>query len=233
MSTPADDRPDWLKNYVPDTRRGNPAWEQGMPSPNAAGRPRGIVDRRNAIAQELARRGKEVAEKVANAACAGDMAAAALVLLRLCPPTKAQAAPVRFPLDTTQPLAKQAAQVVQAVADGELDPGSAQLVGRRTCERCRDASLPARHAHGAGRSTARRGSSPVPGSGEGLGMRAAPRAALTRVRRLETPAKQAEQIGVILVPVGSLALWEEVAARQQAQLLADSAQDRDEACTDS
>lgn len=113
---------------MPDTRRGNPAWEPGVRSPNVAGRPKGIIDKRHVLAQEMAKQGKAVVERVCEEAIKGDMAAAALVLSRLCPTVKASATTVKFALDTTKPLAVQAAQVVQSVADGDLPPESAQIV---------------------------------------------------------------------------------------------------------
>lgn len=97
-------------------------------SGNPAGRKPGIIDRRQRIAQAFEADGAEIAKVVIEAAKKGDMQAATLVLSRLAPPMKPRAERVRFDLDVTQPLAAQAAQVISAVAAGQLDSDSAQTI---------------------------------------------------------------------------------------------------------
>lgn len=97
-------------------------------SGNPAGRKPGIIDRRQRIAQAFEVDGAEIAKVVIEAAKKGDMQAATLVLSRLSPPMKPRAERVRFDLDVTQPLAAQAAQVISAVATGQLDSDSAQTI---------------------------------------------------------------------------------------------------------
>lgn len=97
-------------------------------SGNPAGRKPGVVDRRQRIAQFFEGDGIEIAKIVIEAAKKGDMQAAALILNRVAPPTRARAERVTFKLDTTQPLAAQAAAVVQAIADGLLAPDEARAV---------------------------------------------------------------------------------------------------------
>jgi hypothetical protein len=97
-------------------------------SGNPAGRRPGLIDKRQRIAQAFEADGAEIAKVVIEAAKKGDMQAATLVLSRLSPPMKPRAERVRFDLDVTQPLAAQAAQVISAVATGQLDTESAQTV---------------------------------------------------------------------------------------------------------
>jgi hypothetical protein len=97
-------------------------------SGNPAGRRPGLIDKRQRIAQAFEADGAEIAKVVIEAAKKGDMQAATLVLSRLSPPMKPRAERVRFDLDVTQPLAAQAAQVISAVATGQLDSDSAQTI---------------------------------------------------------------------------------------------------------
>jgi hypothetical protein len=57
-----------------------------------------------------------------DAALAGDMQAAGIALARLAAPLKAVAERVEFTLDPHRPLSEQANQILQAVADGKVDP---------------------------------------------------------------------------------------------------------------
>lgn len=59
---------------------------------------------------------------------ARDMTAASLVLQRISPPLKTRAEKVKFELDSKAPLTDQARQVLAAMAQGEIDPDTAQLV---------------------------------------------------------------------------------------------------------
>lgn len=112
-----------MNELAPSTpRKGNPAWVPGGPSPNPKGRPPGIVDKRTKVTQALADDAPEITRVVIEAAKAGDLQAASLVLSRVCPPLKANAERVQFELDPTLPLADQAKQILAAIADGKVDP---------------------------------------------------------------------------------------------------------------
>ena len=101
-----------------------------MPSPNPAGRPKGSLSKRDKVAQALDDDGEAVARVVIDAALEGDIQAAGLVLSRISPPAKARAQMVQFTLDSTAPLAEQARQIMQAVADGHVDPDTGRtLIG--------------------------------------------------------------------------------------------------------
>lgn len=117
-------RPDWLKNYQTDTPppKGNPKWHKGMKSPNPAGRPRGIVDKRTRVTQALMDDAPQIARVVINAALAGDVQAAGLVLSRVAPALRAQTEKVEFDFDATAPVAQQVEAVLQAIADGKVAP---------------------------------------------------------------------------------------------------------------
>ncbi len=97
-------------------------------SGNPGGRPPGIPDRRTLIAKSFEDEGAAVAKVVVEAAKKGDMQACQIVLTRLLPPLRPKAEKTPFALDTTKPLAAQAAAVVQAVADGHLSAEDAQTV---------------------------------------------------------------------------------------------------------
>ncbi len=58
------------------------------------------------------------------------MQAAGLVLSRIAPALKQQAERVEFELDPDRPLAEQAQQILQAVAEGKVDPETGKtLIG--------------------------------------------------------------------------------------------------------
>jgi hypothetical protein len=101
-----------------------------MKSPNPAGRPKGIVDRRSKVTEALADDAPAVARVVIDAALEGDMQAASLVLSRVAPPLKANAERVQFALDPNLPLADQAQQILAAIAEGKVDPDTGKtLIG--------------------------------------------------------------------------------------------------------
>ena len=97
-------------------------------SGNPEGRPPGLVDRRRRMASAYSGEFDAIAEAVIKKAKEGDVAAASLYLSRVDPPLKPKAEKVRFTLNTALPLAQQAAQVVQAVANAEIAPEDAQIV---------------------------------------------------------------------------------------------------------
>lgn len=102
-------------------------WQPGQ-SGNPKGRPPGSRNRKNLVAEEFAKDGSKVARVVMDAALAGDMQAASLVLQRLSPPLRARAEKITFDLDPTAPLTAQAQQVIAAVASGNIDPDTGQLL---------------------------------------------------------------------------------------------------------
>ncbi|MBT9526760.1 MAG: hypothetical protein IV105_16005 [Rhizobacter sp.] len=110
-----------------DTKKPPHRFQKGV-SGNPKGRAPGIIDRRQKIAQVFEAAAAEIAEAVRDAARKGDMQACTLVLSRLSPPLRPRAERVHFDLDVTKPLAAQAAQVLAAVATGQLDTDSAQTV---------------------------------------------------------------------------------------------------------
>ena len=117
-------QPDWLQSYKPNTEppAGNPNWKKGMPSPNKAGRPRGVVDRRTKVTQALMDDAPKIARVVIDAALAGDVQAAGLVLSRVAPTLRAQTERVAFDFDATAPVAQQVEAVLQAIADAKVSP---------------------------------------------------------------------------------------------------------------
>lgn len=97
-------------------------------SGNPAGRPPGIVDRRNRVAKAFDHEFDAIGEAIVKRAKAGDMAAASLYLSRVEPPLRPKAERVTFKLDPAAPRHEQAAQIVAAVSAGELSPDDAKLL---------------------------------------------------------------------------------------------------------
>jgi len=105
-------------------------WAPGMKSPNPAGRPKGIVDRRQKLQAAFADDAPAIARVVVEAALAGDMQAANIALSRVAPPLKAQSERVQFELSPDRPLSEQAHQILVAVSEGKLDGETARtLIG--------------------------------------------------------------------------------------------------------
>jgi len=95
-------------------------------SGNPTGRPK---SESAALRAELAEHGPAIAAVVIEAALGGDLQAAKLVLDRISPPLKAQAAPVLLDLPNSDNATATAAAIIRAAADGELPPDiAAQLV---------------------------------------------------------------------------------------------------------
>lgn len=122
-------QPDWLKAHqeANASSAGQRGWLPGQ-SGNPKGRPVGSRHKKNVIAQEFEKDGSAIARRVIEAALAGDMSAASLVLQRLSPPLRARAEKVQFELDGTAPLTEQARQVLAAVAAGDVDPDTGKLL---------------------------------------------------------------------------------------------------------
>lgn len=93
-----------------------------MPSPNKNGRPRSIVDKRTRVTQALMDDAPKVARVVIDAALAGDVQAAGLVLSRGAPALRAQTERVEFDFDASASVTEQAEAVLQAIADGKVAP---------------------------------------------------------------------------------------------------------------
>jgi len=120
--------PEWKKGYTPKPAPAK--WERGMASPNPLGRPKGVPDKRTKVTRALMEDAPKVARVVIDAALEGDMQAAGLVLSRCAPIIKAQAERVQFELSSDAPLAAQAQQIMQAVANGNVDPDTGRtLIG--------------------------------------------------------------------------------------------------------
>lgn len=83
---------------------------------------------RTRLGEELEKKGAEVAAVVTEAALAGDMHAAGLVMARLTPPLHSKAPLVPFELDRNLTLTEQAGQVIVAVADGKLSPDAGKML---------------------------------------------------------------------------------------------------------
>ncbi len=101
-----------------------------MVSPNKAGRPTGILDERSRVTKALLDDAHAVARVVIEAAMAGDIQAAGIVLSRVAPVLKAQADKVAFSFDAKASLVEQVESVLQAVANGLVSPD----VGRSIIE---------------------------------------------------------------------------------------------------
>lgn len=128
MTTP--EQPGWLKNHVVQHGMQRPGRGGFMPgvSGNPAGRPKGSKDKKTLVALEFEKEGSSVAAVVIEKAKGGDMTAANLVLSRISPPLKTRAEKVKFELDPHGALTDQARQVLAAMAMGQIDPDTAQVV---------------------------------------------------------------------------------------------------------
>lgn len=95
-------------------------------SGNPQGRPR---CESTMVRQRLAHYGEEVADMVINAALAGDMQAARIVLDRLCPPLKPSTVPINITLPSDPGIAGTARTIIEHAAEGQIGPDVAgQLV---------------------------------------------------------------------------------------------------------
>ncbi|WP_205749130.1 DUF5681 domain-containing protein [Frigidibacter oleivorans] len=120
-------QPTWMQGFVPDTSPAPGRWRKGQ-SGNPAGRPKGSLSSRDKVARELRDDGPAVARKVIDAALAGDMQAASLVLSRLLPPLRSQTERVEFDFDPELPIGKQIEAVLAAVAAGQVPPDVGQMI---------------------------------------------------------------------------------------------------------
>lgn len=109
---------------------GNPAWQKGMRSPNPAGRPPAIRERKAKIHERMLDEAGAVIDVMLQKALEGDASAAALVVNRVLPVLRPQSEKVTFTLHVDQPVSRQVEQVLAAVAKGEVAPD----VGKRIVE---------------------------------------------------------------------------------------------------
>ena len=109
---------------------GNPAWTPGMRSPNPAGRPKGIVDKRSKLAQQMLADAEGIVSALVEKALEGEVGAASLILARVLPSLRSQAEKVQFDFDATAPVVNQVEQVLAAIAGGVVAPD----VGRQIIE---------------------------------------------------------------------------------------------------
>jgi hypothetical protein len=134
MSIPDLNIPDWLDNHIHEPtepapkKRGSPRWHKGMKSPNPNGRPKGLKDRRLSLTTTMVENAHEVLAVVVEKALDGDMQAAGLLLNRCSPTLKPQALPVQFELNLQGSATEQAAQVLEAIATGELPPDTGNQI---------------------------------------------------------------------------------------------------------
>ena len=123
-------QPEWLQGFQPDNSppKGSPNWKKGMKSPNPAGRPKGIVDRRTKMTQTILEDVTAILRVVKENALNGDTAAAALLLSKVMPSLRSQAERVEFEYDATAPISKQVESVLDAVAKGLVAPDVAKAI---------------------------------------------------------------------------------------------------------
>jgi hypothetical protein len=97
-------------------------WSRGMKSPNPAGRPKGIIDKRQKVTETLRDDAPAVVRVVVDAALAGDMQAAGLVLSRIAPTLRSQSEKVTFDFDANLPISRQIEAVLAGIASGAVSP---------------------------------------------------------------------------------------------------------------
>lgn len=130
--------PPWLEGWhpeplvSPEAERprgpGNPAWTPGCASPNPAGRPKGIPDKRLVATQQMLEEMRNIVAVLIGKALEGDTGAISVVLSKTLPSLKAQAEKVNFDLNTDAPASEQVAQVLDAIASGALAPDVGRLI---------------------------------------------------------------------------------------------------------
>lgn len=107
---------------------GNPSWVVGGPSPNPAGRPKGLPDKRLLATQQMLDEMRNIVAVLVGKALEGDTNAASIVLAKVMPSVKAQMEKVEFDLNTEAPISEQVASVLDALAGGILAPDVARLI---------------------------------------------------------------------------------------------------------
>lgn len=99
---------------------GGARWVKGMRSPNPAGRPKGISDRRAKLAQRMLDDSQGIIDKMIAQALEGDSQAANLILSRVMPALRAQTERVEFDFDATASVGQQVEQVLQAISEARV-----------------------------------------------------------------------------------------------------------------
>lgn len=97
-------------------------------SGNPAGKPKGTKNRKTLLREELEKDGSALAAALKAKALEGDPTCLGLWLARLEPVMKPRGEPVEFELDSEAPPAKQIAQVIDAVASGDLTIDEGQQI---------------------------------------------------------------------------------------------------------
>ena len=98
-------------------------------SGNPSGRPKGIVDKRTQLRNNFESESKEIVSVVIQAAKDGDMQACKMVLDRISPPLKSQAATITIDKPLPKHISETARVFIEAAASGQLPPDIAsQLV---------------------------------------------------------------------------------------------------------
>lgn len=130
--------PPWMDGWTPtplvlaEAERprgpGNPAWTPGCASPNPAGRPKGIPDKRLLATEQMLMEMRAIVSVLIGKALEGDTGAISVVLSKTLPSLKAQAEKVNFDLNTDAPASEQVAQVLDAIASGALAPDVGRLI---------------------------------------------------------------------------------------------------------
>jgi len=101
-------------------------------SGNPKGRPAGSRHRATTLAESLLEgQSQELVNKCIEIALDGDTTALRLCLERLVPPKKTSSINIKMPkINCTSDLPKATSAIVQAVANGEIDPTTGELVSR-------------------------------------------------------------------------------------------------------
>lgn len=109
-------------------QRGKP-FKPGQ-SGNPAGKPPGVKNRATVLAQALFDGEAEtLTRKIIELAKEGDLQALKVCIDRLCPPMKAQSAPIQVEIPVTDSMSSIANSFIKAAAEGRLAPDvAAQLV---------------------------------------------------------------------------------------------------------
>lgn len=113
--------PPWMEGYnSKPPAAGDGRFVKGR-SGNPVGRPKGSKNPRTILPEQLNDAGQEITQLVIDKAREGDLSAAAIIMARLVPPLKAQAATVAFQFDRSATLLEQGGAILAAVAAGSLD----------------------------------------------------------------------------------------------------------------
>lgn len=112
------------------------AFSKGV-SGNPAGRPKGLRDKRNRLLTEILSKDEQgIAQKLAELAIDGNLAAISLCAEYLWSKNKTQGEPLELPSMVGKTIAEQGALIVDAMAAGEITPDEAgtaiQVIGSQS-----------------------------------------------------------------------------------------------------